>query len=233
MKTTLRASATAVLTSFAFVMAGCGSDDSGDAPAPARTATAPGKAADSRLAARALLTLGDLPSGWTEADDEEGSSKCAGVASARRTLSARAVAGPFSKDDSYISHYLYVFDDEPRARDAFQELTAASELHCLGEQFKQALVDEGGYSVGAVSADAVAAEPLGSESAAGRIVVAYRAEDDDEEFETNVDVVFVRERRAIALLYFLEDFSGTFGEGLRSRISSLAARRLRDRLQTT
>ena len=246
---TTHACASALLALCLLVTTGCGSDDSSSATnsalVPPATTTATTSAPllasatdDTRLARQAVLTLSDFPGGWIE-DDDKGNrtpSKCAGVRLARRTLNGRAVAGTFSKDQSYVPQVVYVYQDEQRAKAAFEHLTTPTERRCEGEEYrsrlKHALKDEDGYSVGDVSTSSLNIDPLGSDSAAGRIVLEYTSSGIGVDGEASIDIVVIREGRAITLIEFAEDVLGTFDEELRARLSSIAARRLRDLLRS-
>jgi hypothetical protein len=244
-KKTVLVCAGTLLALVLLVTAGCGSNESSSttnlALVPAATVTATTSAPpvasaadDRRLARQAVLTLSDFPGGWTEKDDEGDNvaSKCAAITLARRTLNGRAVAGTFSKDQSYVSDYVYVYQDERRAKAAFEHLTTPAARRCEGEDFKQAIKDEDGYSVGELSTSSLNVDPLGSDSAAGRIVLEYTSSDIGVDNEASIDIVVIREGRALALINLAEDVAGTFDEELRARLSSIAARRLRDLLQT-
>lgn len=229
----------AAVIAVALALAACGSDDEATAPAETTaTATAPTTSPvasatdDKRLAKRAVLTLSDFPGGWTKADDPDtsGTSTCAGLEAARRTRSARAVGGQFSKDLSHVNNYVYLYQDEPRATAAFESLTTPSQRRCEGKEYGEGIEDGAEFRLTDVSTSSLNIDPIGSDSAAGRIVLSYKSRETDIDDERVIDVVVIREGRALALVDLIEDSGGAFDEELRARLSSIAARRLRDLL---
>jgi hypothetical protein len=86
-----------------------------------------------------------------------------------------------------------------------------------GRGLKQALKDDGGYSVGGLSTSALNVDPLGSDSAAGRVVIEYTSSGIDADGEASIDMVVIREGRAVTLIELAEDSVGAFEEDLRTR----------------
>lgn len=223
------------------VVSGCGGDENtqtvtvpatqgtpSTSAAPTTTAS-PSAADDKRAADGAVLQLSDLPSGWTAKDDEDDSttttSKCAAVRDSRSQASARASSSDFQKDNGEVSNTVYVYSDEGQARAAFSNLVSRDTRVCLGKEFRD-VIDENVEDDDAKIQDASTSElnitPVGSESAAARITIPYKAILDS---ELNADLVFVRVGRAVSLVIAFDDGS-TFDDDLRGELVGVAARRL-------
>lgn len=128
--------------------------------------------------------------------------------------------------------YVYLYDDETQAEAAFAKPTSPAGRRCQGKEVKEALDDADGYRGGDVTTSSLNIDPIGSDSAAGRFVLSYTDADTGIDGEQVIDEVIIREGRALAMIEFIEDSAGAFDDELRARLSSVAARRLRDLLKT-
>jgi hypothetical protein len=192
--------------------------------APGRLSAA---AADRTTAQRAVLRLADLPGGWTASDpgSTRKPSACAGFRQARATVSARANSRDFVHATSQASHTVYVYADARRARSAYVKLTSATARRCVGAETKTKLEGGGRVLLAPVRTSSLKIARIGDQSAVDRIAVDYRAAGGGVATLT-LDLVFVRERRALSLLALVDDVD-TFDVELRTRLASIAGRRLR------
>ncbi len=133
---------------------------------------------DQRRAEGALLTLDDVPSGWTaeaDDDDEEDVSESACFEDIQPDLSELTVTGhaeseTFQTESAWVSSEASVYRTEEEARQAFEggrEALLSDELPaCFGDVFAEGLAEEENdveIKVGEVSAEEVSLEDLAAE----------------------------------------------------------------------
>jgi hypothetical protein len=223
-------------------LVGCGSGSESHAtPAPSKTSPAPAPttksakqstAADRQLASGALLRLSDLPSGWTASDDSDESSDtpCEQIKTAKAQTSARSNAPDFGKgDNTQVSHTVYVYADEGAAGRNFVALTSQALRVCVGHQLGDAMKKGigGEATVGKVATSQLGIDPVGEESAAAHITFPLSTQGVD--VDINLDLVIVRQGRAISLLLLIDSFT-EFDDDLRSQLTSTTAERLQTAL---
>ncbi len=229
----------AVGAAVVLTLAGCGGTDDGgttqatppdatqdaqDTPNATATPTVD-EAADKRIAADALLTLEDFPSGWTEADDdgESSGSTCDAIADARKNASARATSPSFNLDDTQTQNVVYVFPDEDAARAAFAAIAGDDTRGCIADSIAQVLEERDGIDAGEARTGRLAIDPLGDQREAARIAFPVKAEGVDVDITT--DLVYVRTGRAIAFGLFFDTFTA-FDDELREDLTGKIVRRL-------
>jgi hypothetical protein len=210
---------------------GCGSG-SRTAPAPTTKSAKQSTAADRLVASGALLRLSDLPSGWTAGDDGDESSDtpCEEIKTAKAQTSARSNSPDFGKGDkTKVAHTVYVYADEGAARRNFVALTSQALRVCAGHQLGDAMKKGigGEATVGKVATSQLGIDPAGEESAAAHITFPLSTPRVDADI--NLDLVIVRQGRAISLLLLMNAFT-EFDDDLRSQLTSTAAERLQTAL---
>jgi hypothetical protein len=193
------------------LMASCGDDDGGseraDTPSTTATTIAPettGSSAPEQTSTTAaatgsedpaarLLTVDDLPTGWSEApeltedDEESGAAElCADVVgpdldvpNAERGFKAGDL-GPF------LLHAVAIVDDEAQARDVMSRFTT-----CIQDP-----PAAGGFTVAPLSFPS-----LGDETVAARLSLdAQSSEDDGGGFPATVDLAMIRQGRLVTIV---------------------------------
>jgi hypothetical protein len=177
----------------------------------ATVATAPASPADVALARQLVLKPGDLPAGWhaiaapTPPTPTPSSRPCVAVDGAQTRI-ARAQGGAVPVASSayaqgagrvpVIRSYAYVLNNVTLAARAFNAITSAAYITCVGQQ----VAATGGYSFPRYSAVSVAR--LGDDAAGNRVT--FQTSSGGASFETHVDVVAVRTGRVVQQLTFVD-----------------------------
>ena len=201
--------------------------------ATASTATEPAPVDDKVVVRESLLSLSDLPAGWTAADDDDEPepSDCSAVKEARAAASARDASPDFDhRPTGQVSHSVYAYFDEQKAENAYRNLVASETRRCLGSQLGERVreaADDEDVEIGDVETGELSVDPVGAESNAARISLDYTVSGID--LTLAADLLFIREGRGIAFLV-LADETDTFDEQLRARLASISARKLRNAL---
>lgn len=140
----MRTANTIVLVALALAAAGCGGDaDKREKPA-ANQARQNG--ADARLAQASLLTIDDVPTGWTAEDDDGDSastSECPEIKAARASRSGSARAPTLAENgDKTVQHSVMVFPTAVDAKAAHVGMASAETRRCLGKELPTSLGDD-------------------------------------------------------------------------------------------
>jgi hypothetical protein len=178
---------------------------------PTATAqTRPEVPADRAIAAGALLTLADFPSGWQQRNQSrgEGTSTCPAVATARASLSGRATSPQFAQSSGdHVDDVVYVYPSASAAQTSFSRLSGATTRLCMANALRRHLPatapsKQGGkITFGQPSTGALSISTPADQSAAGRITIPYTV--GGLNTQVVVDVAFVRVDRGIQILVFL------------------------------
>jgi hypothetical protein len=266
MRSTFRVASIALAATL--IVAACGSEESGSgAGAPTDTIAAPDTTvaestpaattetsvaamsepeqasqdidADTAAAEAALLTVADLPDGWTEAaaDDAAASlnarlAECVGVAGDEISAAeATATAGPFASPaaDASIRQHVGVLATEAEARAVVAFTVEPAVLGCFEETYAelatQALVGAAadGATFGAPSVTRLQVGPAGDATQAIRVTVPVTG--DPAVAEVTVDHVIVRSGRSLATITFVNSAEVTPVESI-DAITAVVAERL-------
>jgi hypothetical protein len=124
---------------------------------------------------------------------------------------------------------VYLYADVRRARSAYAKLTSAATRRCVSAETKTKL-ESTGATLGAMRTSRLKIARVGDQSTADRIAVDYRASGGGAATLT-LDLVYVREGRGLSLLALVDE-TGAFDAQLRTRLTSIAGRRLRNLLAT-
>ena len=197
---------------------------------------------DQAIAEAALLTIDDVPTGWTEvaAPDESDD-----VVAARQQVracygsgsggpidfgGAQASTGEFaSPDDESVAHDVAI-GDEQRAKDLMAGLADDSVAGCLESAFPEllelALADQD-LQVGEVTVGRLSVAPAGDEVVAYRLDITVIA--GDEPVDVFSDLVVVRVGRGLSALQFQSSLLPFSSTGIDDYVA-LTTDRLRDAL---
>ena len=191
----------------------CGDDDSDDA-APSEDAAA------ASLAEAALLTLEDLPPGWTEEieDAEDPIDACSsppeGELAERET---DTFLGP--SELPALKHYVVVVELEEQAR----AVVANREpfVDCVVEQINEGELDEDEVEFREAGKAALDLASAGEASSAYRITTVAQEKLDDDEADVFIDILYVASGRLASALIVSNVLSPT-DEGFLERLMDAA-----------
>jgi hypothetical protein len=229
----MRTANTIVLVVLALAAAGCGGDADKRATPAANQSRQNGS--DVRLAQASLLTIDDVPTGWTAEDDDEDSastSECPEIKAARASRSGSARAPTLAENgNKTVQHSVMVFPTAVDAKAAHEGMASAETRRCLGEELPTSLGDDlakEGVTVGDVTTGEFRVEPVGEAAGASRFSVELTAE--EQTIPVVVDVVFVLRGRVVSGL-LTTDIVTPFDDALRNKllrtVDTRIARRLR------
>lgn len=202
----------------------------GSTPSAATTAAipdAPSRARDKQIAKDALLILSDFSSGWTAKDSDEDNAKspCRGIQDAKDATNGRESSPDFDKGDSEVSNTVYLYSDETKAKAAFEGLTNQDTRKCVGKKARDGIDDSVKDSDAKIQGETTSelnVPPVGSDSAASRVTVPYKAILDS---EVDFDLIVVRVGRGISVVTAAND-GGPFDDDQRDELIGISARRL-------
>jgi hypothetical protein len=224
-----------VVTLFALVACSSGSGsstpttvDDGD-PRSKTEITTDRAAADS-----ALLTVSDLPDGWSAAEDASdddadagGLASCLGVEASKSPASASSPR--FVAEPAAVSSTVSVLATHREADRAVTAITSPDAAGCLTDALRDALGGPlatdvpDGYQLGTPAVADLPFAELGQDSRAFRVTVPVATPRIDTALY--LDVVFVRAGRAVALLTLL-DALAPFDSALATQLATTLATRL-------
>lgn len=266
MRSTFRVASIALAATL--LVAACGSDESGSgAGAPAETIAAPDTTvaesipdtttepsvaptsepeqaaqdveADTAAAEAALLTVADLPEGWTEAAPIDAAAplnarlaECVGVDGEEISMAdATAAAGPFASPaaDASIRQHVGVFATEAEARTVVALTVEPGVLVCFAEAYAEFAADAlagtaaDGSTFGAATASRLQVGPAGDATQAIRVTVPVTG--DPAVTAVTVDHVIIRSGRSLATITFANSTEPTPVENI-DAITAVVAERL-------
>jgi hypothetical protein len=157
------------------------------------------------------LRLSDFPSGWraqAAEEDEEGQErfrKCVGTNLSEFTVAGHATSDDFVRGDATeASSEVVVLADEEQADRSLDVLVGQMRSErlndCVRDAYEQG--DNEGVELIEISTGELSFPDLAAESSAWQIELTVEA--DDVEVSAYLDIVFLREDRAIAQLMFLD-----------------------------
>ena len=195
--------------------------------------------ADTAAAAAALLTVADLPEGWTEAATDDATAplnarlaECVGVDGDEiSAAAATAAAGPFASPaaDASIRQHVGVFATEADARPVVAMTIEPAVPACFEEAYAElageALVGAAaeGSTFGAPSVTRLQISPAGDSTQALRVTVPVTG--DPAVTQVTVDHVIVRSGRSVATITFANSTEPTPAESI-DAITAVVAERL-------
>jgi hypothetical protein len=264
MRSTFRVASLALAATL--IVAACGSEESGTgAGAPTDTIAAPDATvestdtttqtsvaptsepeqaaqdveADTAAAGAALLTVADLPEGWTEAAPIDAAAplnarlaECVGVDGEEISMAdATAAAGPFASPaaDASIRQHVGVFATEAEARTVVALTVEPGVLVCFAEAYAEFAADAlagtaaDGSTFGAATASRLQVGPAGDATQAIRVTVPVTG--DPAVTAVTVDHVIVRSGRSLATITFANSTEATPVETI-DAITAVVAERL-------
>lgn len=123
---------------------------------------------------------------------------------------------------------MYVYADDAQASEHFTALTSQAARVCMGKSLGEGLAEEveGKAEIGKVTTSQLAVDPVGEDSAAGRMTIPISDPDTGVGADVNIELIVVRQDRAISLVTLAESYS-TFDDDLREELVSTSARRLK------
>jgi hypothetical protein len=266
MRSTFRVASIALAATL--IVAACGSEDSGSsAGAPTDTIAAAGTTvvestpdtttetsiaptsepaeagqdveADTAAAEAALLTVADLPEGWTEGAAGDAAAplnarlaECVGVDGDEiSTAEATAAAGPFASPaaDASISQHVGVLATETEARKVVALTVEPGVLVCFADVYAELAADAlvgttaDGSTFGAATATRLQVGPAGDATQAIRVTVPVTG--DPAVAAVTVDHVLVRSGRSLSTIAFVNSTEATPVESI-DAITAVVAERL-------
>jgi hypothetical protein len=169
--------------------------------------SAAGVAIDRRIARDARLRLSDLPPGWTAdptASTPITAAPCPGLSAARAAVSARTASPAFSLsagDTRNAQSVADLYADTGTAKHWFAEITGRGTRACLVRMLRKALPTAlpSSITVGPITDPSLPVAPIGDNDAAFRLTVPLFSADSGMTTNIDVDLVFVRVGRGIAI----------------------------------
>jgi hypothetical protein len=196
------------------VLAGCGG------------VARPTRAGDSRLGKASLITLHDLPAGWSGDDQHlRNEVACGAVKTASAAANAVATSDVFSHGGNAQAEFaVYVFPDAARAGRAFRAIASQSTRACLGARLAEAVKSAKGVThVGEPKTGPETVRTVGDRQAGSHIVIEFSNGKLDRDFYA--DLTAVGTSRGLSLGLFV-DVENPFDERLLERLTAVQANRL-------
>jgi hypothetical protein len=196
------------------LLAGCGG------------AARPTRLGDSRIGNASLITLRDLPAGWSGDDQHlRNTIACDAVKTASGAANAVATSDVFSHGgDAQAEFAVYVFPDAARAERAFRAIASQATRACLGARLAEAVNSAKGVTrVGEPKTGPARVRTVGDRNAGSHIVIEFANGKYDRDFYA--DLTAVGTSRGLALGLFV-DIDRTFDERLLERLTAVQANRL-------
>ena len=195
--------------------------------------SAAGVAIDRRIARDAQLRRSDFPAGWGPSRRPAATPglKCPTVSEARAAVSARGASREFAQGNASSAaatadSVTYIYADTATAAHWFARLTSRGTQACLVRVLRKSVIAQirgQGARLDSITARPLTIAPAGDERAAERVVVRLSAGTFSGKAEA--DVMFVRARRAVAVLV-VNRVGGPFDPALETKLVRTVSDRL-------
>jgi hypothetical protein len=163
--------------------------------------------ADQQIAERAALKPADAPRHWTvpkQRPSAEEGSPCPELTSSRTGATGAARARSFENGDFVaVSTAVYIYADEATAKRRLRAMSARRTIRCYAESVTDAFEEEEQLAVGDVTRSSFKLEPVGDQRAGRRVTLEVDAGLVGE-IDVNLELVFVRVGRGLALGFFVD-----------------------------